>query len=104
MVNVIGGTIDQLVSKIDELSVKMTNTIEGTAERSAEAAGGIINEMKYLNDQSVQRFLKVLEKHEVQMDKVDLLKNTLHEAIEEFGEYVTGLMKLTTTSWPFHVC
>ncbi len=90
MVNTLGDTMGQLVSKIDGLSAKMTSTIEGTAERSAEAAGSIINEMRDLTSQSMQRFFQVLEKHEQQMDKVDIFKNTLHDAIEEFGEYVTG--------------
>jgi len=68
----------------------------GTAERSAEAAGSIINEVKELNEQTVQKFISIIQKHEQQLDRVDLLKSTLHDAVEEFGEYVTGYNKINS--------
>lgn len=90
MVNVLGGTLSQMEQKINEMSNTMSSTIEGTAERSSEAAGQIISEVRSLNEQSVQKYLEVLKKQEDQMDRVDLLKQTLNDAVVEFGEYVTG--------------
>jgi len=90
MVNVLGGTLTEMEQKIVELSNKMSTTIEGTAERSSEAAGEIITEVRNLNEQSVQKFHEVLARHEEQLDRVDLLKKTLTDAVDGFGEYVTG--------------
>jgi len=90
MVTVVGGTLAQMEEKITDLSLKMATTIEGTAEKSAEAAGGIISEVRALNEQTVEKFVAVFRKHEEQLDRVDLLKQTLQEALAEFGEYVTG--------------
>lgn len=90
MVSVLGGTLVQMEEKITDLSGKMTNTIEDTAERSAEAAGGIISEVRALNEQTVQKFVEMLQKHEQQLDRVDLLKQALQDSVREFAEYVTG--------------
>jgi ABC-type transporter Mla subunit MlaD len=68
----------------------MRSTIEGTATRSSEAAGEIISEVRNLNEQSVQKYLEVIKKQEDQMDRVDLLKQMLKDAVEDFGEFVTG--------------
>lgn len=96
MVNVLGGSMLQMEDKINDLSMKMTNTIEGTAERSAEAAGSIISEVKMLNEKTVQQFIDILQKHEQQLDRVDLLKKTLQDAVQEFGEYVTGYNQINS--------
>lgn len=90
MVTVLGGSLAQMEQRITALSDTMIRTIEGTAEKSSGAAGEIITEVRNLNEKSVQRFLDVLNRHEQQLDRVDLLKQTLTEAVEEFGEYVTG--------------
>jgi len=90
MVNVLGSTLSQMEQRITEMSNTMSSTIEGTAERSSEAAGQIITEVRSLNEQSVQKYLEVLKKQEDQMDRVDLLKQMLKDAVEDFGEYVTG--------------
>jgi len=85
MVSVLGGTLAQMQENITEMSRKMTSTIEGTAEKSAAAAGEIITEVKNMNEKSVLQLLDVLHKHEEQIDKVVLLKQTLQDAVEEFG-------------------
>ncbi|MEI6208712.1 MAG: hypothetical protein WCP20_18200 [Desulfuromonadales bacterium] len=90
MVDMIGGTMVKMEEQITCMSSKMTSTIEGTAERSAEAAGGIISEVRALNEQTVQKFVETLQKHEHQLDRVDALKTSLQSATVEFGEYVTG--------------
>jgi DNA-directed RNA polymerase subunit F len=96
MVTVLGGTLVQMQANITEMSSKMTSTIEGTAERSSAAAGEIISEVKNMNEKSVLKLLDVLNKHEEQIDKVVLLKQTLQDAVEEFGEYVTGYNKINS--------
>lgn len=96
MVTVLGGTLVKMQENITEMSSKMTNTIETTAEKSSIAAGEIITEVKNMNEQSVLKLLEVLQKHEEQIDKVELLKQTLQDAVAEFGEYVTGYNKINS--------
>lgn len=83
-------TMANMEQKIMEISSNMTNTIQDTAEKSATAAGEIIDEVRNLNTQSVEKLLDVLHKHDEQQDKIESLKKGLVEAVEEFGEYVTG--------------
>ena len=76
--------------QITGMSEKMSSTIEGTAERSVEAAGTIIGEVRALNELTVSKLVETLQKHEAQLDRVDALKKVLQDATGEFGEYVTG--------------
>lgn len=90
MVDMIGGTMVKMEEQITGMSAKMSSTIEGTAERSAETAGTIISEVRDLNEQTVKKFVETLQKHEQQLDRVDLLKKVLQDATGEFAEHVTG--------------
>ena len=90
MVDMLGGTMTRMEEQVTGMSSKMANTIEGTAERSTEAASSIISEVRALNEQTVQKFVEALQKHEQQLDRVDALKKVLQEATGEFAEYITG--------------
>jgi methyl-accepting chemotaxis protein len=90
MVAVLGGSVIQMEQRLADISDKMASTIEGTSERSRAAASEVISEVKNLNEQNAHKFLEMLQKHEEQLDKVELLKQTLQDAVEGFGEYVTG--------------
>jgi methyl-accepting chemotaxis protein len=52
--------------------------------------GAIISEVRALNEQTVQKFIETLQKHERQLDRVDALKKVLQDATGEFAEHVTG--------------
>jgi len=90
MVDMLGGTMTKMGEQITGMSEKMSSTIEGTAERSVEAAGTIIGEVRALNELTVSKLVETLQKHEAQLDRVDALKKVLQDATGEFGEYVTG--------------
>lgn len=96
MVKVVGATLAHMEKKMIALSEKMTNTIEDTAVKSAETASGVIDEVKTLNIESSQKLIQILQKHEDQLDRVENLKLTLNDAIEAFGEYVTGYNKINS--------
>ncbi|MEI7891727.1 MAG: 50S ribosomal protein L6 [Myxococcales bacterium] len=90
MVNNLDSTMSTIETRFADLSDTMRKSIEGSAEKSSQAADGIITKVGELNQQSVEKFMEVLNKHEGQLDRVDQLKEKLQSAVEEFGTYVTG--------------
>lgn len=90
MVRVIGAALANMEKKMSALSEKMTNTIEDTADKSAKTAASVIDEVKVLNTESAEKLLKILQKHEEQVDRIENLKQVLIDAVDSFGEYVTG--------------
>ena len=90
MVSNLDGSMSIIETRFAELSTTIQKSIDGSAEKSSQAAIGIIAKVGELNQQSVEKFMEVLSKHEGQLDRVDLLKEKLESAVEEFGTYVTG--------------
>jgi ABC-type transporter Mla subunit MlaD len=90
MVNNLDSSMSTIETRFADLSDTMRKSIEGSAEKSSQAADGIITKVGELNQQSVEKFMEVLKKHEGQLDRVDQLKEKLQSAVEEFGTYVTG--------------
>lgn len=77
-------------TRFASLSDAMQKSIESSASKSSLAAEGIMTKVGELNKQSVEKFMEVLSKHEGQLDRVDQLKDTLNNAVKEFGTYVKG--------------
>ena len=96
MVNNLDGFMLTIEARFAVLSDAMKQSIEGSAEKSTQAADGIMAKVGELNQQSVEKFMEVLSKHEGQLDRVDQLKVSLESAVEEFGTYVTGYNEINS--------
>ncbi len=90
MVNNLDGFMSAIETRFASLSDIMQKSIEDSAAKSSLATNGIMTKVGELNQQSVERFMEVLSKHEGQLDRVDQLKETLQSAVAGFGTYVTG--------------
>ncbi|MCX6179872.1 MAG: hypothetical protein NT163_11020 [Chlorobiales bacterium] len=90
MVDNLDGSMSTIETRFAVLSDAMQKSIEGSAEKSSQAADGIITKVGELNQQSVEKFMEVLSKHEGQLDRVEELKVMLQSAVAEFGTYVSG--------------
>ena len=96
MVNNLDGFMLTIEARFAVLSDAMKQSIEGSAEKSTQAADGIMAKVGDLNQQSVEKFMEVLSKHEGQLDRVDQLKVSLKSAVEEFATYVTGYNEINS--------
>ncbi len=90
MVAKLGDSMSKIEERFAGLSESMRRSIEGSADKTSKAAEGILAKVGELNQQSVEKFMEVLSKHEGQLDRVDELKETLQSAVAGFGTYVTG--------------
>lgn len=90
MVNNLDGFMSAIETRFASLSDVMQKSIEDSAAKSSLATNGIMTKVGELNQQSVERFMEVLSKHEGQLDRVDKLKETLQSAVAGFETYVTG--------------
>ena len=93
----------EMSCKMTEFSIQMASVIEKTSQQSAGSAREVLDQAGALTTRSAEQLAQLLERHSLEMGKVDDLKTALDGTLTKFaasigryGEMTDGLEKLTT--------